>query len=61
MMTRKDYVEVARILRRHADKIPAITFSSMVKEFACMFEADNDRFDRPRFITAAYPATTTKG
>lgn len=61
MMTRKDYVDVAAILRRHAHEMPATTFASMVKEFACMFEADNDRFDRPRFIAAAYPATTTKG
>lgn len=58
MMTRKDYVETARILREHAHEMNAGTFGHMVREFAVMFERDNDRFDRQRFIEAAYPATT---
>lgn len=56
MMTRKDYVETARIIadfrQRNNDALPALAFMRMVQAFADMMEADNSRFDRERFITA---------
>lgn len=52
MMTRKDYVKTARILRDHADRMPATTHASLVHEFACLFAADNDRFVRAKFVEA---------
>lgn len=50
-MTRKDYVAIAAILRRNQAPI------SMVEDFCEMFSADNARFDRERFIKAAFSPT----
>lgn len=56
MMTHKDYIETARIISnfraRIDNRVPAIMFMRMMQDFADMFEADNSRFDRERFITA---------
>jgi hypothetical protein len=52
MMTRKDYVKTANILKGFADEIHPQVFEDLVEEFAQYFMADNDRFDKARFETA---------
>jgi hypothetical protein len=52
MMTRKDYVEVAKILSNHNKDIPPATFQSLIFHFAQMFYNDNSRFDTVRFENA---------
>lgn len=53
MMTRKDYVATAEILRYASDKIHPAVFSKIVNDFAEMFAKDNDRFDVVRFHEAS--------
>jgi hypothetical protein len=53
MMTRKDYVATAEILRYVSDKTHPAVFSKMVVDFAEMFAKDNPRFDANRFYSAA--------
>ena len=53
MMTRKDYVATAEILRYASDKTHPAVFSKMVVDFAEMFAKDNPRFDATRFYSAA--------
>lgn len=53
MMTRKDYVETARILAYVSDKIHPAVFSKTVNDFAQMFAKDNPRFDVKRFHEAS--------
>jgi hypothetical protein len=53
MMTRKDYVETARILAYVSDKIHPAVFSKTVNDFAEMFAKDNPRFDVERFHQAS--------
>lgn len=52
MMTRKDYVETAKILNQFVDSIDSITFQDLVFEFSEWFGADNPRFDETRFWNA---------
>jgi len=52
MMTRKDYVQTANILKGFADEIPQITYEDLVNEFAEWFKSDNDNFDFARFEKA---------
>ena len=54
MMTRKDYVTTAEILRGHLSDIDDITFDSLVESFALMFREDNDRFLTDKFIDACW-------
>lgn len=49
-MSRKDYVQVARIIVRVAD---VEIRDYLAQEFADIFEADNPLFDRERFYIAA--------
>ena len=49
MMTRKDYVATAEILRYVSDKTHPAVFSKMVVDFAEMFARDNERFDATKF------------
>ena len=49
-MTRKDYVEVAKILGDNID----YTQNKIVQDFIEMFKKDNPRFDANRFIDAVY-------
>jgi hypothetical protein len=63
MMTRKDYVAVAEILKFASDKAHPALFSKMVNDFAEMFAKDNDRFDVNRFHEASgyhVPKLTTR-
>ena len=53
MMTRKDYVATAEILKFASDKSHPALFSKMVNDFAEMFAKDNPRFDVTRFHEAS--------
>jgi hypothetical protein len=54
MMTRKDYVTTAEILRGHLSDIDDATFDSLVESFAQMFREDNDRFLTDKFVDACW-------
>ena len=51
-MTRKDYVETAKILNMFATEIDSKTFQDLIFEFSEWFSADNPRFDENRFWDA---------
>ena len=53
MMTRKDYVATAEILKYASDKTHPALFSKIVNDFAEMFAKDNERFDVSRFHEAS--------
>lgn len=53
-MSRKDYVEAARILRE--TDMPAELRFELVSRFVTMFADDNARFSSSRFREAAMPA-----
>ncbi len=53
MMTRKDYVATANILKFASDKTHPALFSKIVNDFAEMFAKDNPRFDVNRFHEAS--------
>jgi len=53
MMTRKDYIATAEILKYMSDKTHPALFSKVVNDFALMFAKDNDRFDVNRFHEAS--------
>jgi hypothetical protein len=52
MMTRKDYVETAKILNLFADNIDSHVFQDLIFEFSEWFSADNPRFDENKFYDA---------
>jgi hypothetical protein len=52
MMTRKDYVETAKILNQFVDNIDSHVFQDLVFEFSEWFSADNPRFDEDKFWDA---------
>ena len=54
MMTRKDYVSTAEILRGHLADIDDTTFDSLVESFAVMFREDNERFITEKFVDACW-------
>ena len=53
MMTRKDYISTAEILKYVSDKTHPAVFSKMVVDFAEMFAKDNPRFDANKFYSAS--------
>ena len=53
MMTRKDYIATAEILKYASNKTHPAVFSKMVNDFAEMFAKDNERFDVKRFHEAS--------
>ena len=53
MMTRKDYIATAEILRYVSDKTHPAVFSKMVVDFAEMFAKDNPKFDATKFYSAS--------
>jgi hypothetical protein len=53
MMTRKDYVATAEIIKSYNLQLPEILLEKLVNDFAEMFKADNPRFDANRFRVAA--------
>ena len=54
MMTRKDYVSTAAILKGHLQDIDDTTFDSLVESFAVMFREDNERFITEKFVDACW-------
>ena len=53
MMTRKDYVATAEILKYASDKTHPALFTKLVTDFAEMFAKDNPRFDVIKFHEAS--------
>ena len=51
-MTRKDYVETAKILNKFVDSIDASDFDELVFQFSEWFASDNPRFDEQKFYDA---------
>ena len=54
MMTRKDYVETAKILSKFKDEMDSVTFNDLVFEFSEWFLEDNPRFIQEKFEEACY-------
>jgi hypothetical protein len=54
MMTRKDYVATAEILKSYSELIDQFTFEDLVNDFCDMFFADNPRFSPTKFEEACY-------
>jgi len=52
MMTRKDYVETAKILNNFVDVIDKNDFDDLVFQFSEWFASDNPRFDEQKFYDA---------
>ena len=51
-MTRKDYVETAKILNKFVDDIDSNDFDQLVFEFSEWFASDNPRFNEDKFYSA---------
>ena len=54
MMTRKDYVVVANILRDYNQELDNISFVDIVNDFGDYFEKDNPNFNWEKFREACY-------
>jgi hypothetical protein len=52
MMTRKDYVATAEILKSYSGLIDQFTFEDLIYDFSDMFLADNPRFNPMTFKIA---------
>ena len=52
MMTRKDYVETARILKKYKTFLDEKDFIDLADDFSYMFEKDNERFNMEKFLEA---------
>ena len=52
MMTRKDYVAVANILKEYRQSIPAEDYLDLCNDFADYMEQDNPRFQDLTFLKA---------
>jgi len=56
MMTKKDFVAIAEIIKKNSSKVYGATFTDVTREvvndLADYFEAQNPNFDRDRFIKA---------
>ena len=52
MMTRKDYVATAEILKTYSEAMDADWFEDLVNDFADIFAEDNAKFNRVKFIEA---------
>ena len=52
MMTRKDYVKTADILRKYSLTIHPDVWVNLVEEFSDMFADDNPNYDEKRFVEA---------
>jgi hypothetical protein len=60
MMTRKDYVETAKILNKFVDSIDSTDFDELVFQFSEWFLSDNPRFDESRFYDACVDGIEVK-
>jgi hypothetical protein len=52
MMTRKDYVQVAKILNAYHLEVEPQIFEDLLSDFQVMFKKDNPNFDNTRFRDA---------
>jgi hypothetical protein len=52
MMTRKDYVATAEILKSYSGLIDQFTFEDLIYDFSDMFLSDNTRFNPLTFKIA---------
>jgi hypothetical protein len=52
MMSRKDYVETARILNKYKFSIDEADFRDLLDDFSFMFEKDNSNFNEEKFLEA---------
>jgi hypothetical protein len=52
MMTRKNYVATAEIIKSYNLQLPEILLEKLVNDFAEMFSEDNPSFDSNRFRVA---------
>jgi hypothetical protein len=50
MMTRKDYVETAKILHKFSDRIDSHDFEDLIFEFSEWFLSDNPRWTHKNFL-----------
>lgn len=53
MMTRKDYVATAEIIKSYNLQLPEVLLEKIVNDFCEMFKNDNPRFDANRFRVAS--------
>jgi hypothetical protein len=53
MMTRKDYIATAEIMKYISDKSHPALFSKVIVDFALMFAKDNPKFDAQIFYKAS--------
>jgi hypothetical protein len=53
MMTRKDYIATAEIMKYVSDKTHPALFSKVIVDFALMFAKDNPKFDANKFYSAS--------
>lgn len=53
MMTRKDYIATANILKEFSVEMLSDAHRDLVDAFADLMQADNPRFDRTRFLDAS--------
>ena len=66
-MTRKHYIEIARILDENTIIIEGnedrqyLNKSKLIKDLCAMFAEDNERFSRPRFIDACFETKSIDG
>lgn len=62
-MTRKDYESAVRLIRKAAvdSNDDPYLISNLTLTFAEFFQNDNPRFDRERFVDAAYGQTGIRG
>lgn len=51
-MSRKDYVETARILNKYKSVITETDYTDLVDDFSFMFEKDNPNFISDKFLEA---------
>ncbi len=57
-MTKKDYIKIARVFRKHFDNMEEAgkeehqRFTDLLIEFAKMFSKDNSNFDDKKFYKA---------
>jgi hypothetical protein len=51
-MTRKHYVAIALIIKQARSQPTKINLTWAAQQLAYLFEQDNPRFDRDRFLTA---------
>jgi Fe-S-cluster formation regulator IscX/YfhJ len=56
MMTRKDYVKTAEILKDFRDNYPTelVDFKNLVFDFSDWFAEDNPNFNEEKFIEAVF-------